>query len=1524
MNAFLIYMLKVAVLSALFIALYHLLLSRETFHRTNRVILVSSLVLSYILPFVVITVHRDGAPARMVEITTGNRVEEPAPAPFQPVITSGSVYSSAPQEETVQAVQTQNLSQVIEVSARQDTPVTAVATRKPIHIDWWKVLAGVYLIGLLAVLIYRILCTTKVIRIIRKADVVEKNPDFTLVRTRQSTHPFSWMRYIVMPWEGKAAGQTPVLDHEKAHLAHHHSLELLWTDMLSALQWFNPALLLFRRDLYSIHEFQADADVLSKGYDRKQYQYLMLDCATDKNELRAANTFRKSTLEGRIDMINRKKSTGSSILKVAYIPVLLLLSLGAFAETVYDNGLDETIEVDNYVRIDGLWYKFKGNQVRVVSRKTSHDYPADIVIPDTIIYKNAKYPVTSIGPRAFQYDEKIKSVTIPSTVQEIEESSFYGCTSLEKVIIPPSITSIGKSAFYYCTNLKSINIPASVRKIEERAFSPAGFQSVTVEPGNAFYDSRDNCNAIIETVSNTLLYGSGATVIPPTVTTIAPMAFEGISSLESIDIPASVTEIGDGAFRGCASLKSIEIPETVQKIGLWCFEGSGLKHAVINGNVEFISFGFTNSDSLETMIFGPGVTRLYFPQDCKNLKSIHIPSTVKEILIQGERNLNLESITVDEANPYYDSRDNCNAIIETATNRLILACSNTVIPNTVRIIDQFAFTGSMMKELHIPASVEYIHDYAFDTELSIGRNNHLDYRGALTKITVDPANPVFDSRDNCNAIIHKPSNTLLWAFNTTVIPQSITNIREHAFMALTDLKEITIPDAVRSIAFRAFFECGNLEKITIGAGVTEMSPYAFQGSNGKLTEIKVSPANRTYDSRNDCNAIIETATGTLLLGSAGTTVVPDGVTAIGQYAFEKNKKLESIKLPPSVKTIDNFAFYGCSNLEDINLENVTRKGERAFEGCAFNSYKFANEVNGYLSFRIKGKEAVLNRVRDNAPSDITIPESFSYEGKDYTVTEIAENALNSNTDIESVTVPATVRVIGNNAFDGCTGLKKVILEDGLKSIGDDAFAYCGALESIKLPSTLEYIGRTAFTRSGIKSLVIPESVTDMGRNITLDCKSLKSLSVNPGNRTFDSRKNCNAIIRTENNLLLEGCCKTRIPKDVTAIAPYAFAGSTGLKSIDIPQSVKYIFEEAFAFCDLEKIVIPASVSLLENNPFLGCSHLKSISVQKGNPSYESIPGCNAIISNGNDNMVIRHPEVTTLLTSLGYNQNFVNYWEREAGTLIQGCRNTVIPPAAKIIGISAFAFCEGLESIVIPESVTNVLSSAFLHCDDLKELHLSASVIKFYKSDYCPKLEKITVAQENPVYYSPQGSNAIIEKEEDILIMGCKSTVIPNTVKIIGEHSFEHVLGLKSIEIPNSVEMICDQAFYDCSDLEFVSIPASVTFIGGSSWDEPEDLMMDRMRNPFSYCPNLKHITVDSQNTVFDSRNDCNAVIIKSQATMLVASADSFEPESVNSTHFSAYNTLKTWNWEPDYLSTSEVFPDGRMIHTYIAGDYDD
>ena len=412
-------------------------------------------------------------------------------------------------------------------------------------------------------------------------------------------------------------------------------------------------------------------------------------------------------------------------------------------------------------------------------------------------------------------------------------------------------------------------------------------------------------------------------------------------------------------------------------------------------------------------------------------------------------------------------------------------------------------------------------------------------------------------------------------------------------------------------------------------------------------------------------------------------------------------------LPPSVTAIEPYAFNSCTNLEEINLENVTNKSDDAFRGCAFTRTERADSINGYLHFYLQGKEAKLNYISDDAPKNITIPSTFIYQGKEYTVTEIGSEVCRQNSRLESVSVPTTVKIIGRNAFSECHKLKSVRLADGLKTIQDEAFANCTSLESIKLPSTLEYIGRTAFTRSGIKSLEIPQSVTSIGRNITLDCKNLKSLSVNPGNKVFDSRKRCNAIIKTDSNILLEGCSNTKIPQGIIAIGPYAFAGATGFKTMDIPGSVRYILDGAFAFCPIKKISIPASVTLLYDNPFLGCSEVESISVQKDNPVYSSPAGCNAIVSNGNDIHQISKPEVAEILDYF----HLGKYLDRRPATLIQGCRNTFFPASAKTIGYQSFAFCKGLESMVIPESVTTVEHNAFLKCPDLKEIVIPASLV---------------------------------------------------------------------------------------------------------------------------------------------------------------------------------------------------------------------
>ena len=313
MSAFIVYILKVALLTAVFVLLYHLLLRRETFHRTARIVLVSSLIISYILPFCVITIHRP-APAAVAEVAS-------APVGFQ---------------ELPDLQQTQShMSAQIQTQAQPQFTVSTDADQK--HVDWILVILVVYVFGTISLILLRLLSASRVRTIIRRGRVVSERDGCKIVISKDNIRPFSWMNYIVLP-EGYSdhSCASAVVRHEYSHVSHHHSIELLVIDMLSAFQWFNPAVWLLRHDLCCVQEFQADASVLESGVDRVEYEKSLLSIAIGGIYIPLVNGLGESSLRTRIKMMNRKLSGRGNLLKLIYLPVVLTVALVLMSNTAFD------------------------------------------------------------------------------------------------------------------------------------------------------------------------------------------------------------------------------------------------------------------------------------------------------------------------------------------------------------------------------------------------------------------------------------------------------------------------------------------------------------------------------------------------------------------------------------------------------------------------------------------------------------------------------------------------------------------------------------------------------------------------------------------------------------------------------------------------------------------------------------------------------------------------------------------------------------------------------------------------------------------------------------------------------------------------------------------------------------------------------------------------------------------------------------------------------------------------------------
>lgn len=638
--------------------------------------------------------------------------------------------------------------------------------------------------------------------------------------------------------------------------------------------------------------------------------------------------------------------------------------------------------------------------------------------------------ITDIPTNAFEYCTNLKKVKLPKTITNIESGAFANCVSLIDITLPEGITTIKNDTFKNCKSLKTLTIPESVTTIEQDAlhgckldslYIPANIQQIsyqsdlhvkkeiTVDPRNQYYDSRDNCNALIATSTNTLLLGNDYTKIPETVSTLAGSCFEGCTFNE-FEVPNNITYCED-IFTNCKNLKTViwNSPYTGMNPSYTdCFSSirKQLEYLVINSPV-LPTYALVNMPNLQTVTFGSQCVQPFQVDHARH--PFYSP----------------QHYVVDVNNPAYDSRNNCDAIIYKEGNLLVLGCANTVIPDTVTAIVGGAFRNiDFDNTFVIPSHVELwnqaFYNCDFDT-LVLPQTGLVGIEYCNINTVVVPEN--LSDLNTCtgSGYISQVKNVVWNAINCG----NEYNVGGFQSMYPSKIQSFIIGSHVQALPDYLCQNMSGLTTITIPESVTSIGEHTFEGctftkdnfiNNSSLDAEANNYWGATIVESGNPLFIIEDGVLTQYNGNEANVIIPDGVTKINSYVLDHNDAITSITIPESVTHIGSNFGYECPNLTKIYYKgSVAQWCNIDFDGSVFNY----------------------------------TPKSFYINGK----------------PITDLITPIDVKTIKDYAFAGLK-LNSLVISEGVAEIGYNAFANCGVLQKLQIPNTVTNINSQAFEYSG--------------------------------------------------------------------------------------------------------------------------------------------------------------------------------------------------------------------------------------------------------------------------------------------------------------------------------------------------------------------------------------------------------------------------------------------------------------------------
>jgi len=1128
-------------------------------------------------------------------------------------------------------------------------------------------------------------------------------------------------------------------------------------------------------------------------------------------------------------------------------------------------GVFDMVERPKVEQVGGLYWRYTtagndGVNVLTVSPKEytddddlGGDVSGEIAIPEMLGGKT----VTEIGDRLLA-GKSVSSAVIPHGVTnlfvlgDLSGNVFIGCESLKKfvvaddhpaysvrdgflcdksgktlfccpasregdVVIPDGIETIGDNSFLGCEKMTSLTVPPSVRKAgimmcgsgygklravyisDLSAWCRIEFASDGIVSDDTLYQqSNPLCGA-----HNLFLDGKLVTdlEIPADVESIGAMAFAGCISLRRAVIHGGVTNIGWYAFGGCSALEEVEIREGVKSIKGNAFANcKALREIAIPDSVTTMGVPAGTYTSSECGAF----------KNCSSLKHATLPKALREI----PDNLFMECTELEEVK----------------------------LPEDLEVIGSGAFFNCRnLRGVDFPRKVRII---GVQGDFIIRRNGAFEGCKGLSGIE---------------------------------IPDSVERIGPCAFADCKHLKKVKIGSGIKEIGAGAFADCVNLKCVEMAAEVDDLGAGAFHNCKRLKFDDRSIPGFKMR------KGIVVERTAPLgeTLDLTGTKGIADNAIGCGRYRPWEDKvdpeleKLRRVVFPDGYKTIKFEVFSGCRNLCEISVPpSVTRVCGTTFGNigrtwkhfdkvdisdlAAWSRIDFDVEVAVPCSHCCPGHPGVV--VGSSNP--LGLGAELRLDGKPVTelvipgtVERIGRGAFFGYSHLKSVVIEEGVKEIGDFAFFGCTNLVSLTIADSVTKVGDRVFADCKNVEQIAVPSGLNYyIGRdlpqvytpikridgrrwsyhhdgTNATITGVEpadgDLVIPSEITSGGKTYRvtgigacafLGCKGITSVTIpdsvtNIGGRAFEG---CRGLAK-DGFVIVDGTL-------------FSYVGRS-CSELTIPDGVRKIDEFAFDFSDYlliganwpSRVIIPDSVTNIENNAFRWCVGLKEVRFGSG-------------------------------LVRIG----------SSAFVCCTNLESVALPVGLKEIGPNAFNSCSSLTSVTIPDSVANVGKHAFGKCgglfrngfiavgdtiygcnvndadltipegavcidslkpaiDDVARLTIPKSVTHVHRLAFCRSkgpTESIVVAEGNPAYVSVSGM--LLTKDLKTLVASPKEiggeVTVPSSVTEIGDYAFRGCAKMEKVTLPAGLERIGVMAFADCSGLTEITIPGNVAAIGSAAF----------------------------------------------------------------------------------------------------------